>query len=59
MSVTRSIMEDISAETGVCWNEDSMIEILCDYIDRQVSIDAFEDYVRRRAEEENAECEEG
>jgi len=52
-------MEDISAETGVCWNEDSMIEILCDYIDRQVSIDAFEDYVRRRAEEENAECEEG
>lgn len=52
----RTILESISEETGVSWNEDSMIEILCDYIDKQGSDDAFEDFVQRRADEELAEA---
>lgn len=51
----RFIIEKISEETGVCWNEDSIIEILCDYIDNQNSTAAFEDYISRRAKEENEE----
>jgi hypothetical protein len=52
MSATRDILEEVLKETGVCWNENSMIEILCEYIDQQVCIDTFVDYIRRRAGEE-------
>jgi hypothetical protein len=48
----RDIIEQIAHDTGVEWNEDSMIDILCDYIDNQDSMEAFEDYVQTRAEEE-------
>jgi len=56
MSAARSILEDVSHETGVEWDQDSMLEIMSEYIDNQASLDAFEDFVRRKAEEENAEC---
>lgn len=56
MSTAQGFIESISEETGVCWNESSIISILCDYIDNQQSFTAFEDYVRRRAEEELQEC---
>lgn len=48
----RDIIEDISNETGVCWDENSLISILTDYIDNQKNSDAFEEYVARRAAEE-------
>ena len=51
----RQIIEDLSDELGVNWNEDSIIEILCEYIDKQMSDDAFEDFVRQRAEGELGE----
>jgi hypothetical protein len=46
----RDILEEHAASTG--WNVDSMLEIVCAYVDNQQSNDAFEDFVRRRAEEE-------
>jgi len=51
------IMREVSEETGVCWNDNSMLLILADYIDSEIHED-FETYVRGRAEGENAECEE-
>jgi len=52
MSVTREILEDVSDQTGVAWNEESMIAILCEYIDAPDSEDAFEDFLRERAKRE-------
>lgn len=52
---TREILETVSAETGVNWNESSMVEILAAYIDFQSDDATFEDFVRRRAQEENEE----
>ena len=34
------------------WNTDSMLDVLCDYVDNQQADDALEDYVTRRADEE-------
>lgn len=48
----RAIIEEVSETTGVDWNENSIIEILCEYIDNQMDDAAFEDFCKRRAEEE-------
>ena len=47
----QSIIDLYATSTG--WNEDSIIDILCEYIDNQSSPEAFEDFVQRKAEEEN------
>lgn len=50
-----SILQRISDETGVAWDDESMLEILSDYIDNQGSDDVFEDFVRQRADQEQGE----
>lgn len=49
--MTRTILEEYAERMG--WNEDSQLEILCDYIENQQNPDAFDDYLSRRADEEN------
>lgn len=53
----RAILEEAAERTG--WNESSMLDIALAYIDNQDANDAFEDFVQRRAEEEDLETEEG
>ena len=50
----KSILEEYARKTG--WNESSMLEILCAYVDDLGDDEDFEEYVSERAEEETAEC---
>jgi hypothetical protein len=52
------ILHQVSEDTGVCWNEDSMLRILSDYISTGCKED-FESWARNRAQEENEECDNG
>lgn len=52
MSATRNVLETLSKESGCQWNEDSMIDILCTYIENQNDFHTFYDYVKQRAKEE-------
>jgi len=44
------LLEDISERTG--WDNRSKIIILCEYIDAQKDNDALQDFLEKRAEEE-------
>ena len=46
------ILQDISEKSGSNWNDQSMLEIMAEYIDNQKSDDAFTDFVQARAAEE-------
>lgn len=46
----KSILESVARKTG--WNESSMLEILCDFIDNHDDDDCFEDFVREYADNE-------
>jgi hypothetical protein len=45
-------LQDISEKSGSNWNDQSMLEIMAEYIDNQKSDDAFTDFVQARAAEE-------
>ncbi len=51
MSVLQ-ILQDISEKSGSNWNDQSMLEIMGEYIDNQKNDDAFTDFVQARAAEE-------
>lgn len=53
MKTAFDIIEEAIPLSG--WNEDSVIAVLCDYIDNQQANDAFQDFiVQRIADEETA-----
>jgi hypothetical protein len=45
-----NLLIEESKKTG--WNESSMLEIACQYIDNQKDYPTFKDFVRRKADEE-------
>lgn len=47
---TMDILLDQSARTD--WNSDTMLELLCEYIDNQQDEPAVQDFLRRKADEE-------
>lgn len=52
----RDILDGFVESQG--WDDDSIITLLCHYIDNQLSEDALVDFLQRQADEENEECEE-
>lgn len=52
MSYTRTLLEQYAQRTG--WNVESMLDILCDYVDNQGSHDVLADYLQERVEEEES-----
>ena len=52
---TRDLIEVMSEESGVSWNLDSMLEIVCQYIDNQKDDSAFEEFIRMKIQEEKEE----
>jgi hypothetical protein len=53
MSALRSVSDSYHLE----WNENSMLVLACQYIDNQCDDDAFFDFLRMRAEEEQVDVE--
>jgi hypothetical protein len=47
----RDIVEEYADRNG--WDDESIIVLLCDYVENQQSNDALEDYLREREEREN------
>ena len=47
-----SIIVQVSDELDLNWNDESIIEVLCEYIDNQGDCEALEDFARRRGERE-------
>lgn len=45
-----AILDEICESTG--WNDESKLALLCEYIDNQQCDDAFEDFLAKKAEEE-------
>jgi len=44
------ILEEAVDHTG--WNENSMLHVICEYVDNQNNNDTFEDFVNRAVDEE-------
>ena len=47
MPTAKSILEVAQAEAG--WNENSMLTIVCEFIDEQCDSDAFAEHVQEQA----------
>ena len=45
-------LSDISDKYELDWDADSMLEIVCEYIDNQKDFDAFKDFLEERAADE-------
>ena len=53
MSEARAILREFSARTG--WNEETMLELACQYIDNQSDSAGFEDFLAEQERDENSE----
>jgi len=49
----RAILDELAERTG--WNTGTMLDLLCEYIDNQMSDEALEDFLTERADAEAAE----
>ena len=49
-----AILNELVETTG--WNEATQLMLCLEYIENQQSDDAFEDFLEKRAEDENVEC---
>lgn len=52
-----NLAQEISDEFGLEWSDHSILGLLAEYIDRQESEDALEDFLRHAAEAELDEVE--
>lgn len=50
MQTALDILESFAEQTG--WNTDSMLALICDYVDNQCSPEAFADFVAGAADDE-------
>ncbi len=50
MSRTSAILEAACEETG--WNDSSLVELLCEYIDHQQDVNTFADFIAQKVEGE-------
>lgn len=49
---TLNVIHEFMASQG--WDDDSVIGVLCDYIDSQKEAQSFREFAQQRADEENA-----
>lgn len=53
----KALLEEFAERTG--WSESTMLDLLCEYVDGQMSDDALEEFLTQRENDEGAETEAG
>lgn len=49
----KALLEEFAERTG--WNESTMLDLLCEYVDRQMSDDVLEEFLTQRESDETSD----